>query len=430
MGGAARLEAPPKPELRYQDQEALVSAFNELAIARGLSFIPDADDPAAAQRGIEAMLTQHALLEPVNDATGIRSRSEPALTACMPVAILKEKQTTVLRAANVFAQAQQQYGRPVELILWTNAKYNEGDQRGDVDQSAREQYERLREQLQRTNASELTIKTALQVLPKYEATMTKLRSNYMDAVAIDAIKREYGYSHPILWLDADLSFMSRGTLAEIESGVRNFDALLVHPETIFTADWANGTLLSNTDIETRAFATCEIQRRQIARRTPASKILSHFSDYFEECGLACAIGTFCNARGLNTDRAIGESASLIANVDSAQVPDFLIAHRDNIPPKACYKRGVRIGMEGRRHYEIIKALGSRGLVSALSDQAYNETCIESDFTQYWGGKLTPPPITRDHLMKIPDYLPIGSELGKDQRRILELIIDRYFEPTE
>jgi hypothetical protein len=257
-----------------------------------------------AQRGSNTVADNYALLETLPGDHPDVEPDKPALTVCIPLAINREDPAALGRALDVLAKAQRQFGKPVDVIIWANAKYATDPEQAAAAETAALHYAALRERLAARSAQGLHIRTALQVLPEPEATMSKLRANYMDAVAVDAEVRDLGYDHPVMWVDADVTGLSRHVFEQIESGVRDFKSMLVRPyATHYSIDWAAGQPLSEADTPTRAVAISEIMRRQEKRH-------SGRMGYPEESGFAFAVGTYLLLGGINTSDPINESHKL------------------------------------------------------------------------------------------------------------------------
>lgn len=322
------------------------------------------------------IISNHQLVEVLGEKEV--SPEEPAITVCVPVAILAEKEERAVRTIKLVSRAQQKLGEPVEVLLWTNARHKDsGEDKRVVANKARYRYKKLKTTIGGVDNPGLTIKTALQVLPESEATMSRLRANYMEAVAFDAVHRGYGFDHPILWLDADTTFLSSNSLRDIEKSVREFEAMFVHTNAHFSLDWLKDRTLNGMDDVSKAIALEEIVRRQIIRERRSD---SHMNNYMEECGLAFALGVYLDAGGLNTADPINESSGLEDNIERAQdgyawandpanphypphhpqkriVPDFLRPSLGSPIRKEKIITAAHMGISARRHYAVVQKYG-------------------------------------------------------------------------
>ena len=180
------------------------------------------------------------------------------MTICIPVAILKEDPETVAHTINLL-QTSVTSDKKYEVILWANANLED-------DQSITQlKYKELIQKIEGHEIPNLLVKTALHFWSGEAVNMSEVRSGYMEAVAMDAHTKGYGYDYPVMWLDADTNSISKGTLENTSAAVRRFDAAFVHPSIRWNADWATDQKVGQLDDSTRAIAIKEIHRRQGAR---------------------------------------------------------------------------------------------------------------------------------------------------------------------
>lgn len=433
-------------------QQALKDSLENFIDERA-DFLEESDETS-----FESLLENHSLLEDIGEKPEADT-TEPACTVCIPVALLREDITTIDRTISLLAEAQKKMGKPVEVILWTNARYEDGNQEA-IEQEASQRYDSLKEHLRGSTNDALRLRSALQVLPKERATMSQLRANYMDAVAMEGVERGYGFEHPVIWVDADMTQMTDNTLQELEAGVRNFDAKFLHADVRYSADWAERTGLEKQDDATRAFVVNEIQRRQ-DNRLRSSKDSS--AEYIEEWGLAFALGTYLKAGGVNTEFPVDESRNLLeatldrelkaisnrvykdsknlrlqeeyvegGDLDSI-VPSFLWP-TDEPPQHLKYIKSAHIGGSGRGQYEKIKQNGVDSLVNNGTGKYELFSDMELKDPGTLGGVISNDEMHNLATLQEDDRRSDELILDPDQvrrqefsRRVIRRMIDKYFE---
>jgi len=314
------------------------------------------DREAGHDRLRDHMQKQYDRLQDLEPDSGERA----AMTICIPVAIEKEDPAAVAKAVGLLQQSVASDDN-YEVVLWANAK-DTGD-KDKIDSN----YQALLSTLRDTEHPNLQIKSTLKLLPEGSAgKMGTIRADYMDAVAIDCQKRGYGYDHPVLWLDADTTSVSKGALEDIAAAVRSFDAAFVHADLRFSADWATGKKISELDDATKAVAVDEIHRRQGARERPE---FNDKTQYHEESGLAFSIGVYLKDGGLERSLSGSESDSLMATHHwGKKLPAYL--GKDMEPrdmPEIQYLKSARIGTSARRQHELVNRLGPSELSFPTQD---------------------------------------------------------------
>ncbi len=276
---------------------------------------------------------------------------EPTMTICIPVALgVENSETFAQTLVNINNSATE--GK-FEVIVWANtsSKFASRDE-------AQIKFNALLEEISRHTYSRLTIRPVFQFLESPEVTISNIRGNYMEAVVLDCQKRGFGLDHPILWLDADTTFVSNGSLEAIASSVRNGKGIFVHANLQFSADWATGEKLDSLDFATRAFIVTEIHRRQGLRNR---KEFDPPVGYMEESGLAFSLATYLRAGGVNRTDGMNESAHLDIKFQNNYLlqevrfknPQLL----DELRSKYYYYlKSARIGTSGRNHFTYLSDL--------------------------------------------------------------------------
>lgn len=324
--------------------------------------------------GIEDMQKSYDLLESVTSPDFTGNRLESMCTIAMPVAIMSEDIDAVVAAIEKIARSHEGEEMPLDVILWANAKYSD-DNKTDVERAASSRYAELVEKLRSVTSQQLNIESALQLTPEADFSMSKLRANYMDAAALGSFDKGYGFNHPVMWIDADMTNIAHGTIKELSKPIRDIEALVTHANLQFTADWASGQSFSDLDDGTRAVIFHEAQRRQLnwIQSTEDSMEYSPGS-YPEECGLAFSIGAYLICGGVDTKVPLSESGYLIRNIRKRFIHDFpepILALSDkrngHLPSRDVeYRKTARMGVSARRHYEVVQQSGVTALPTADS----------------------------------------------------------------
>lgn len=378
--------------LRFENEKAL----KKFATIRGHETDTNLDDENALMVGLSDMQKNHQLLQDLASREIESNPQEPLCTVTIPVALLREDLGQVLQTIDVIKKSHGDPSQPLEIVLWANATY-EADNKTEIEAEANVRYGELIRELSQRADDTLYVKSALQLIPKGDFSMSKLRSDYMDAVAIDCYERGFGFTHPIMWLDADTTFVSKGAIGKVADGIKKMRSVFAHANLSFTIDWAGGMALGEMDDATKAVAINEINRRQASSLIPTKPV-----GYIEESGLVFSTGLYLNAGGVDKSQPINESfalilkASTLKEINSYALRDSGISN--NLVPysvQGCmddderfadsyltsdvyYVRGARIGTSARRHYEVAKMKGASGLFDvdasgyADSDGLYTE----------------------------------------------------------
>ena len=405
-----------------------------------LNTLPEEGSMESMNKELEKMEADHSLLESSREAA---DEVEPAMTICIPVAILKEDPKRVANLLQVIQRQSTDFEKPIEVIVWANAKFTEETEEADTLDS-RQKYEQLKELISGNSGyAGLQIKTALQMRPESEFSMSKMRSSYMNALAVEAKNRGYGFDHPVMWLDADTTDMKRGTLRVIADEVKSLQAFFCRPQTYYSIDWAGEMQINESDDATKAFAIDEMARRMNLRRMAVdrqkqdgAKDLSPTrykpSGYFEESGCSFMLGTYLNAGGVVEGDPINETIGLI---ESAMSRDFAsiatLRKKRGIPRsgiiKAIERCDARIYVSGRSHYQGLRFNGG---LSGDRSQFFGDSETSSKYVLYTDlPRLaeSPAAIQLDRLYSEAKQQIDGPEEAKYLLRILNRLFDKYFE---
>lgn len=314
--------------------------------------------------------TNRALIEPLDESEPGMGTERPAMTVCIPIAIKNEDPSRIAHTIDIISKAQSKLDKPVEVVLWANARYDDSDE-ASVAESAQVRYQLLKDALKEEDHPGLKLKTALQIMPEKEATMSRIRSNYMEAVALEALEGGYGFDHPVMWLDADIASLSPSAFRDVEKSVRGFEAAVVHTNAHYSVDWLKDKSFKGMDDPAKAIVIGELLRRQIIRENPRA-------EYLEESGISFALGTYLNAGGVNTSDPINEAGRLrgrIRDFGPEIVPGFLRPSANAFTDIVVLPK-THMGLSARRHYELVKKHGPKVISN------YNVVENGKDYTLY------------------------------------------------
>lgn len=304
---------------------------------------------------------------------------KPFMTICVPVGILTEDRNRVTTLLEKIAKESNTIPKPIEVLIWANAKYDDAE-KDSVILEAQRNYEDMKQEIQKLTASgNIRVYTALQHVTASEFSMSRVRKNYMDALALKAVREGYGFDHPVMWLDADTTDIKKGTLKIVADEVHSFNSAFCHPSMYYSIDWNNGNHISDSDDATKAFAIDEMARRMgIRSEVESAGDRSEPLGYLEESGFSFALGTYLVTGGINTTDDINETVGVLTNARakvSRPIPEtrkFSIGDLQEILPESLLKRknlgnkkidwtinlnNARIYVSGRNYYEGYKMNG-------------------------------------------------------------------------
>jgi len=301
----------------------------------------------------------YELLETITpDQTGLQAT--PILTVAIPASILGESIRNVVRTVGLVQAERARCNGNLNVVLWANTRYKSPRfDKAAITAAAQSRYAELRSQLNQLIVPGVRIRSGLQILERPHLRMGEVRANHMEAVAVDAMQQGLGYNHPVLWLDADTTFIRPGSFQQIVESVAKLDSNFVHANTQYSLDWASRTPLAELDPTSKAVAIAEIMRRHFTRSGLER-------EYDEESGLAFALGTYLFARGVPATTRIGEAAKLVeaaTHNHPVQQSEILLAltSKTELETSIHYVPSAHIGMSARRHYELAHSKGAAGL---------------------------------------------------------------------
>lgn len=333
-------------------------------------------DDRDARAAYESMEDNYAKLETLGNVEA----GSAGLTVVIPVAVLSEDFEGLKHVMELITVAQKDLGESINVVIWANAFYKGARQKKSVLQSADQRYADLQAELESFSSDDVRVRIALATY-KGNVHMTNVRSDYMEAVAMMAIKENSSFMHPVLWLDADTTSLKPRSLAMMRDEVQKGQVLFPHLKLNFDIDWLDASQpLSQADNATKAVAVDEINRR-IAYRDNEDK------GYYEESGLGFAIGTYLSSGGLNPKfanmpmPAISETNSLmmratdvrdtrgkLQNLENPEdpkgwniIPDNLITS-DQPTQLFGYIANSRAGISARRMHKQVRQSGAIALL--------------------------------------------------------------------
>jgi transposase len=225
----------------------------------------------------------------------------PEVTIIIPLDIQNEPLQGTLHTLHAIHNAATNLG-PVEIMLWANYEIPDEIMSSDEFECVVNERHSLstaklenlieRIKLEGFDTNRFRIRVALDFMNE-PANMNDVRSNYMEAVAYDAVQRGFGADHKVIWFDADMTYIHRDALAELcsmlDSGLYQF----VKANMLFTSE-LNDLPLSERSEPAKAAAVFAIAHRMIQRIHPSK-------DYIDECGLGMTIGEYLRVKGLLQD---------------------------------------------------------------------------------------------------------------------------------
>jgi hypothetical protein len=225
-----------------------------------------------------------------------------SLTIAVPFAIRTEDPQLISNLIMQIQHAQEQYGGPVDVVLWNNALINDDDpDKASKIEDVEIKHAVLNEAIKDLSSSEVRILSGIDQIEGRGQTksiidMNDVRGHQMSAITYKVFQENADFMHPVLWLDADTIDLSKNALKAIDDEVRSGRTLLPHLETKYGIEQQDEGL-SHTDDITRSIAVNEIMRRIATRGKSPDKR----TGYYEESGMAFAIGTYLTIGGVELE---------------------------------------------------------------------------------------------------------------------------------
>lgn len=444
------LEADKSPEKGELFKVEYKGSIERFALLRAKEDYPELSGTEAERAGLASMEANYALLEAVGGAELREDSIESICTVTIPVAILNEDINSVISAVEKIKRSRTGSATPLDVVLWTNAKYTE-DNKTEIKDKSSELYGQLVKKLRSLGDDNLRIKSALQLIPDADFSMSKLRSNYMDAIALDSLDKGYGFNHPVMWVDADLTHLSKGSIEEVVDSLAHREAIFIHTNLQYSIDWQPNSAETGHDITTKAVILNEMQRRQLSWLDNEQ----YATGYHEESGLAFALGVYLNAGGVDRKQRINESATLLKRAEDVMygdpeaplIPSTIDTFEGFETKKTKYIKSARMGISARRHYQVAKREGAKGLYDVdasgyggqlYTDMVKSEESVAIDNSSMEGlfnanndqwGKRVPRKLAIDRERNKSYEVERNPDVERKRNRVQKIayqLINRYF----
>lgn len=233
-----------------------------------------------------------------NDGEGGGESTEVSCTVCIPVAILGETEGTIRQALE--ALASQTETNEFEVILYANYIEEDASEQAIIDKQ--EMLSKLVSEYSASN--KFRLRFLLEGYDKSTISISRIRKDYMDMMALDSVEQGRGSDHLVLWLDADTTKASKQLVD---------DHIKFHQKNNRSIGFAGSNILfdMSTDDESeksdgRKLASyAELQRRKHSR-----KLRDRRYEYMEECGLSFKLGDYLFIGGVNAADSLNETTWL------------------------------------------------------------------------------------------------------------------------
>jgi hypothetical protein len=322
---------------------------------------------------------------------------EPAATMLVPFETTTEPATNTLHTLREIEDACTGMG-PVEVVVWGNTRLpSPGGEAKDMDAEEKTKISYLgflgtartiREA--DVNPDRLRIRMAHDLTPPAKnpgGHMITVRRRAMEAIMHQAALRHFSAGHPVIWYDADTTYIDPGQPQGIIE-LLHTEAYLAKGATVF-GDKLDTRHLRNLEEAERVAAAYGIGRMLVeqclAPHDPRT--------YHEESGLGMTLATASNViTGLvNTQGNIGESKLLLSEVQKLEASKQSILYYDaNVKHGTSYRRIVDLArkymaweipdMEDGPAYETYTGLHARGVLA--------RTYIQQERRQGWRERTT------------------------------------------
>ena len=158
------------------------------------------------------LLTKHLeeLSEKLHDINE-PSDQLPALSIGMLFAERTESLDSLSKSFRQIKKAQRGFGLPVEVVVWSNQHADSDTHSGRKDEIDAFLKNEATDNLQIAIAhDEVPVATEFNI-----KQMSIIRQRMMDALVMRAKKRDYPIDQPMMWLDADTTFVGKDAFAEV-----------------------------------------------------------------------------------------------------------------------------------------------------------------------------------------------------------------------
>lgn len=295
----------------------------------------------------------------------------PELTIGIPVAEESEDLDSIRRTLQQISKTKTHFGGHVEVIVWSNVI-------GPSRSSSSGRYRDIRSVIEPFARPGLEISLAhdsIRLDDKRESMftgdgdimpMSVVRQHMMDAIISRAYHRGYSMDHPVMWLDADTTFIQSSSFNRVVNKAHSGMVSIFQPRLDYHVDWLGGDD-AELDYATRIFIIDEVMRRRFRKSMLGGQIPG---EYQEECGSFFPLSAYLLAGGLSpTSHETGHLLDQLSHTTESVDSQLLQRYREvmGAPDTAfdldesCYVPEVRIGTSARRHYKEISTHGSVAL---------------------------------------------------------------------
>ena len=334
--------------------------------------------PETSSATLNRIRHYQSLLEPIG-----HEKVDRPLTICVPLA-LSESIDTVKHLFEQIDKSAKRIPGGVEVIVWANAR-SSGDTSATAKAEAR--YADLRQVLDERESESVSVSTALDLIDESRGkfSMSKLRSAYMDALVGRVLDHNLRIDQPVLWLDADTTYISPDVFSGIQHQLNKNVLGFCHPDVDYSTEWTHGQSTEDIDMASKVLIADEIARRASKRAAVGHHSAVAERRYPEESGLSFTMASYLLAGGVDRVDPINESVGLIARFEDfffstpgqlSHIPEQLgrmynftaedMKHTSESPMGVRWLNGAKIQLSGRRIYEEMKVSGPSSLRSRES----------------------------------------------------------------
>lgn len=266
---------------------------------------------------------------------------QPECTVCVPVAAFGETEATIRQTLESISS--QTISGQTEVVLYLNYKKGE-DVTDEALEEKRNLMKRLQKDVQGTKPDAPRIRFVIEGYEPEELSISRIRKDYMDMMALDLHNRGAEYNHTVLWLDADTTKLSGNAVEKhVKSHQENpYELKLTSSSVRFTMTDMDSDS-SDVSQAHKLAGYAELQRRRNIKD-------SRGDHYTEESGLSFSIGSYLLIGGVNAGDDLNEATWLDINAQT-----YSFASKRIFGDKASYSvsklASARVYTSGRRQVE-------------------------------------------------------------------------------
>lgn len=258
------------------------------------------NNPEDISRFMDIWAEQKAKLETVGDEIRPEDYPSGGITVCVPI-VITEPTENIERLFEQIKKNSQDYEGYVRLVFWVNYRADEEDAQKSTDE-ARKKFQLLKERFAGHGQANIYLEMALDELNVPGKNISLARTNYMSALLSDVAGGRFDLKHPVLWLDADTTYLSPNTLSQVSAVIQKNPTRFVHPDTEYSLEWLRKNP-AEWDVPSTILLIDEMARRTSKReklKLPLSSMNPLTSDhlYPEESGMAFNFLTYLMSGGI------------------------------------------------------------------------------------------------------------------------------------